>query len=196
LFLDAVSGEQLCGEEIVPTDGPSNTAVPLAPGAPTLAPPATPLVTGTGASLPADVYAPSVATLQAIGLVDRGCPNPAGVEAETVLDAEAALAVMRAYFSGDPATAQQARDPVLWPAGGFTTTPLPDEELHPAWFQPPRPAAQSRFAGVLQTHPGEQALAASWRVVYCREEGDAPRLSASLMEDYFLLRRAGQWLVW
>jgi hypothetical protein len=39
LFLDAVSGEQLCGEEIVP---PAGTPLPLPPGAPTLAPTATP----------------------------------------------------------------------------------------------------------------------------------------------------------
>ncbi|MCC6189503.1 MAG: hypothetical protein IT318_10730 [Anaerolineales bacterium] len=39
LFLDAVSGEQLCGEEIAP---PAGTPLPPPPGAPTLAPTATP----------------------------------------------------------------------------------------------------------------------------------------------------------
>ncbi|MCC6192568.1 MAG: hypothetical protein IT318_26380 [Anaerolineales bacterium] len=154
------------------------------------------MVTGTGANLPADVYPPPVATLQAIGLDDRGCPNPAGVEGEAVLDAAAALAVMRAYFSADPATAQQARDPVLWPAGDSATTPLPEAELQPEWFEPPWPAAESPYAGVLRTHCGEETLAASWTVVYCRGDCNAPRLSVSLMEDYFLLRRAGRWLVW
>ncbi len=255
LYLEAASGEQLCGEEIL-TGSPASTAAPL-PLAPPPAPTATPvglspdiapevtqytvvpgdtclkiaedhgvsveqliafnhlpegcagLSVGQVLSIPqaaptpaptatlsTDIWPPPVATLQAIGLEDRGCPNPAGVEADSTLTADEALDVMRAFFSDDPIVALQARDPALWPAGTFAPPALTEEELQASWFQPPRPAAESPYAGALRVHCGEETLAASWTVVYCRGQCDAPALSASLMEDYFLLRRSGEWLVW
>jgi hypothetical protein len=140
-----------------------------------------------------EVYLPPSPPVGATGF-EQGCPNLIGLEKADELPLDAAIELVSSYFSGDRDKARHASDPAHWDL--LITAQVPQEQLAPDWFEAPEPARQSPYAGLLRTQCGQEALDLSWTAVYCAAPCSQPGISASLMNDFFFVRRRGQWLIW
>jgi hypothetical protein len=143
---------------------------------------------------PAEVYAPPLPTLAEGGAILAGCPNPAGLEELEGVPEDTAIALLDQFWSGDSNQAHRAADPGLWPI----LVDISPREVRPklSWLDGPvKPAFESPYASALVHQCGETLVKVSWTFAVC-----SPKCmvngSASLKEDFFLLSRSGQLLIW
>jgi hypothetical protein len=106
------------------------------------------------------------------------------VDAQSELPVDTALQLINALRSGDLDTFKQASDQSYWPAP--QTVLSSRENVNPADIQV-HPAVQTPYDGLIRTGCGQETLDLSWWV----EVG-----AGALGEHYFLINRAGTWLVW
>lgn len=142
----------------------------------------------------AGIYLPPSPTLAAGGALLGGCPNSQGLERVESISADDALALLNDFWSGDTERARRSTDPGMWsilgdiqPRASRVTEDWLDGEG--------TPASQSPYAGALARQCGEALLGVSWTLRVCPGPCSASA-SASLREDFFLLSRADQILIW
>ncbi len=143
---------------------------------------------------PAEVYLSPLPTLAEGGAILAGCPNPAGLEELEVVPEDTAIALLDQFWSGDANQARRAADPGLWPV----LADISPREVRPqlSWLDGPvKHASESPYASSLVRQCGETLVKASWTFTICPAEC-VDNSSASLKEDFFLLSRGGQLLIW
>ncbi len=134
---------------------------------------------------PGDVYPSPLPFLQPVnGITTRGCPDLTEVKTQTELPVDTALQLINALRSGDIDAFKEASDQSYWPTPHTEISSR--ENVNPADIQV-HPAVQTPYDGLIRTGCGQETLDLSWWV----EVG-----TGALGEHYFLINRAGTWLVW
>ena len=142
----------------------------------------------------AAVYPPPVSTLAEGGAILAGCPNPSGLEELEGVPDDTAIALLESLWSEDASLSQRASDPALWPI--LTDLAPRQAQPQPSWLDGSAvPASQSQYASSLAQQCGEALVNASWTFTVCPSPC-INNASASLKEDFFVLSRAGQLLIW
>ncbi len=159
---------------IVDIPGPTSASTPLS----------TPSFTPVP-NYPADIYPSPLPFVQPVnGITASGCPDLTDVKAQTELPVDTALQLINALRSGDINAFEAASDRSYWLSSQTVLSPrenaiAADIQVHPAIETP--------YDGIIRTGCGQETLDLSWWV----EVG-----TGALGEHYFLINRAGTWLVW
>jgi hypothetical protein len=141
-----------------------------------------------------EVYLPPMPPVAEGGAILSGCPNPAGLDRLEGVTDEDAVSLLDQLWSEDADQARRASDPGFWPVLGDVSPREADPQ--PGWLVGPvRPASESPYAGSLTQQCGETLVQAAWAFTVC-PPGCKAQSSSSLEEDYFLISRSGQLLIW
>ena len=154
---------------------------------------------------PDDVFPPAVPAKYDGFSLASACPNPAGLEHVTNVDAADLVRMVSDHIvavqRGDMGAARKTTDQAYWPILDSMPT---DQEYHPDDLQPLDQSRVSRFgpasasphAQLIKNNCGEDTLKASWWVQTGPSEADGVSGSQSLTGNFYLIRRQGHWLIW
>ncbi len=155
--------------------------------------------TPVSAVFPTDIYPPPVPVAPGVIIspMATSCPDPDGLEQTQELPASAVNEVFRSLASGDLDTMRRVTDLAYWPY-------LPDHGVGTArqfsedMLEKPQPASKSPYADLVGNACGRKTLELSWWVKACPGTCSDPNVAraSDLMAHFYLIRRAGHWLVW
>jgi hypothetical protein len=143
---------------------------------------------------PADIYPSPIPPIAEGGAILDACPNPDGLERLSGITDQEVISMLQQLWSDDTNQARRVSDPGFWPV--LSAVSLRDANPQSAWLDGHvRPAAESPFASSLAQQCGEALIDLAWTFTVCTPECQAQN-SSSLKEDYFIISRGGQLLVW
>ncbi len=134
---------------------------------------------------PADIYPPPLPFQKPVnGIEMSGCPDLTGVEQANDLSSQDAAEAINTLLSGDPQAFRQGSDQTYWnssQANAPAQVPLQAKDVQA------NHASLAPYADLIKVGCGQETLDRSWWV----EIG-----SGALASHFFLIDRAGHWLVW